>query len=796
MAASPRGKKPSSDKATELATLTDAGKAPKERLKDANALHSIYRTFLQADQVSAHNRAILQADADGAAPENQSALNASGMGWNYNLNWLGGDTKLQAALVAYSDLIDSTSELITPEFHPKEIAPEEMQDASDVISEEFSKLVRESSDFYSTWERLGSEFTKFGVGFAYFSDEETPWWDAAGWNEFKMPRKTKVGDEKIPILTWEHDYRVHELWKFIEDPKHTNWDTEMVQKAIVYACRTPTKDRPWQTFWNDIQESLKNNDIGFSYGQVEEVHALKALVRELDGSVSFYVGLINGSNERHLYKDRSRYEKMTRAVVTFTLGVGNGTYHSIRGLLWKMLPFNQAINRVNNRLLTQTELSMSLMLQAKDSENLDDMAITLTGAVAYLPPEDKATVVTRTLPDVGTQGLPVLDRLDGALSNATGQFQASTQGGTGETDKRHNISKGQFMTEREERGSLTNNSVNRFYRSLDTVSAEQFRRAQKIGPKSAKYPEVADFFKRCDERGVPAEIIQKAVRTVKARRAIGNGSPSMRAAALDRLQSMQGAFDEAGRNMVTRDVVALYAGRQAADRYCPRQKRIAPDAQIAVLENTVLRNGPLDRTPGQNDSVHASVHVPAFLKGIQQLVAVREQDPSADFTPLRPEVDYLFNLHDHAAQHVEAMAVDPMRLPDAKSYQAALQQGGNLLAGFARELQSQERHAVDAQQQPGQPAGQQPGQPAAGPSVEELDKQKKFAEINASTHNLEFAAQRDQQTLRHAEENHALDMQLASAKVAEAAQKIRERDIELAAKVRDNAAKAKSVAAS
>lgn len=783
------------DRAGQLETLSETGAAPKERLKDANALHSIYQEQLRLDQRSAQNRAILQADADGAPPVGEGVLAANGMSWQYDLNWLGGDTKLQAALTAYSDLLEGSVDLVVPDFHPKEIEPEEMQDAADVIGEEHSKLVRENSDFYPTWERLGSEFTKFGVGFAYFADEKTPWWDAAGWNEFIMPRRTKVGDEKIPVLMWRHDYRVHELYKFIRDKENT-WDAEMVRKAIVFACRTPTKDRPWQTFWAEIEMSLKNNDIGFSYGAVEEVHALHALVREFDGSVSFYVGLINGSNERHLYKEVGRYEKMTQAVVTFTLGVGNGTYHSIRGLLWKMYPFNTTINRVKNRVLTQTELMGSLMLQATDSENLDDMAITLTGAVAYLPPADKATVVTRTLPDVGTQGLPVLDHLDSALSRATGQFESS-RGSNNTSDNRHNVSKFQYQTEQEHAGSLTNNSVNRFYRSLDRLLGEQFRRIQKIGPNSKEYPEIADFYERCDERGVPAEIIQKAVRIVKCRRAIGNGSPANRAVALDRISAERGSYDEAGRNLVTRDIVSLYGNRQAADRYCPRQKRVAPDAQIAVLENTVLRSGPLDRTPGQNDSVHASVHVPVFLKIIEQIVASREQDPSADFTPMRPVVDYAFNLHNHAAEHVEAMAVDPMRRPDAKSYAAALEQGSNLLAGFARELQSQERHAAVNQQDAGGVAATNPdGTPAATPgatpnAVAHADLQKKMNEIDASNTRLTFEAQRAQQQLKHAEEEHQLKLQLDSGKVALVAQQLRLNDIAAASTIRENVAKAK-----
>jgi len=773
------------DKAQQLDTLDEKGKAPKERLKDAAALHSIYTTALQADQTSARNRAILQQDADGAPPENQAKLNANGLSWNYNLNWLGGDTKLQAALTAYSDLLEGTSELIQPEFYPKEIAPEEMPDAADVIAEEHNRLIRESSDFYSTWERLGSEFTKFGVGFAYFSDEETPFWDAAGWNEFVMPRRTKVGDEKIPILMWQHDYRVHELYKFISDPEHSNWNVEEVQKAIVYACATPTKDRPWQTFWADIEMSLKNNDLGLGYGAVEEVHALHALVREFDGSVSFYVGLTNGSNEKHLYKDVSRYERMTQAVVSFTLGVGNGTYHSIRGLLWKMWPFNQTINRFNNKMLTQTDLAMSVFLQATDAESLDDMSITLAGPIAYFPPKDRAEIVAHEMPDVGTQGLPVLERLDRSLANATGQFESS-RGSTQTADNRHNVSKFQYAAEQEHAGALTNNSVNRFYRSLDRLMGEQFRRIQKIGPKSTKYPEVADFYERCKERGVEAKTIQKGVRTVRCLRAIGNGSPAMRSVAMDRLLQIQGGFDSTGRNLVIRDTVAVAAGRQAADRYCPKQKRIAPDAQVAVLENGLLRNGDVPVLPDQNHGIHASIHVPEFQKAIEQLVAAREQNPEMDFKPLEPVLQYAFNLHNHAAQHVEQMAADPLQIKDAKAYKAALEQGGNLLAGFARTLQQQERHQVGAGTPPGAGA-------PSGAESQALDTQEQYNAVNASTQQLQFTAQRNEQQLRHAEELHQVELQLASAKVADVAQKMRLRDIETAANLKETADRAKAV---
>ena len=773
-------------------TGADIGKAPKERMRNAQALSSLYQTLLQADNKRAFNRTLLENVADGAAPQDEAMLEANGLSWVYNLNFLEGDTQLQGALTAYSDLIESENELIIPEFDPAKIAPEEVNDAADVIAEEHSKLIREGSNFYFEWERLGSEFTKFGVGFSYFPDEEAWEWNAAGWREFLMPNRTKASEDKIPVIMWQHDYRVHELYKCITDTDHTNWDVEEVKKAIVFAARSPTRDRPWMTFWPEIEMLLKNQDLAFSYGQAEEVKALHALVREFDGSVSFYVSLINSNNTRFLYKDVGRYKKMTEAVITYTLGVGNGTYHSIRGLLWKMYPFIQASNRIQNKLLTQTDLAMSLHLQAVDAESLDDMAITLNGPVAYLPPSDKAVVVDRKIPDVGTQGLPVIEHVNSRLSNATGQFQSSHGSVGTTTDNRHNVSKFQYQAEEEKAGSLTNNSVNRFYRSLDRTVSEQFRRIQKISPSDSRFPEVGEFYQRCKERGVTADVVKKAVRKVTARRAIGNGSPQMRALALDELAQTIGFLDETGRNLAVRDRISVRFGRLAADRYLPKQKRMAPDVQVAVLENTILKTDNVPVLPDQNHAVHAGVHVPVFQKAVEQLVAAREQNPEQDFAPLQPILQYAFNLHAHSADHVQAMAADPSRAKDAKAYAAALEQGGNLLAGFARELQAQERHQVGAPAgQPGAPAQAAPGA-APTASAPAGDQQAQYDQINASDPRLALQAQRQQEELVQKRELHQKELELASAKVSEVAQRMRMRDIETAAKIKGQFAASQS----
>lgn len=453
-----------------------------------------------------------------------------------------------------------------------------------------------------------------------------------------------------------------------------------------------------------------------------------------------------------------------------------------------MFPFVQTSNRFRNKMLTNTDIAMTLLLQGDEGDNYDDMQITLGPAIGYLPPGAK--VVERHMPDVGTQGLPIMRELSQSLQNAIGQFQSPIAGLTSYPPdlKGNPPTKYQIQSQQASQGALTSNSVSRFYRSMDKLLNEQFRRIQRIGPSGkdlgagkVRYPEVKEFFDRCRERLEPMgiksdEFIQKGIRRVTAARAIGNGSPQLRLLALDELNQMAGALDETGRANAVRDRIALKFGRTMADRYKPKQTRIAPDTQIAILENAALAIDNFPPLPDQNHAVHAAIHVPKFQQIVQEIVAYRENDPSADFRPMEPKLQHASNIHDHAAMHLEAMALDPLRAADMKSYKAALEQGANLLAGFARELQAQERHHTDRL------FSQSSGQPGAG----ETSRQQEQDVISESVPKFDFNTQLQQEKLQRDREVHAANMQLASAKVAEIAQKMRLEQIKADAEIAKN----------
>jgi hypothetical protein len=756
----------------ELETLDSSGVAPRMRLKSATAGHALYLKMLKADEKSAKNRFTLDEMLNGAAPHKDEALAAQGMSWVYNLNFGEADSRLVAALVAYDDLADSSEHLVTPDVRPNYLTPDDLAEAVDVVADEHAKLIREKSDFYSIWNVLAKQFVGHGVGFGYFQDEESPWWLAAGWDNALIPRRTEAKDESIQIFITRKSYPVHELYRFIEEQEYAaNWEVEEVHKAIVRAARGERAMKNWGRYWAEIEVEMKNNDLGFGLGQSEEVECLHYRIREFDGSYTFAIGLESGNNQKWLYLDPSRYKNANEAFVSFTLNTGNGFFHSIRGALYKMFTYVQTSNRFQNKMLTNTDIAMTLLLQGDEGDNYDDLQITLGPAIGHLPPTAK--IVDRKLPDVGTQGVPVLKHLKEAADDALGQFQSPTANQNQPTSG--NMPKYGWQSMQSHQGALTSNSVAQFYRSMDRLANEQWRRIVNIGPSGKKtksgvrYPEVKEFFDRCKERlqpwGIDAvDFITNGIRRVNAARAIGNGSPQMRLLALDELTQMQGSLDETGRDFAIRDRIASRFGRAAADRYKPRVKRLAPDTKIALLENTALQNDDVPVLPDENHNVHAGIHLPKFEDVVQQIVSYRESNPEADPTPMEPMLQYALRLHTHAAQHVQAMAANPLFEQDMKSYRAALEQGGNLLAGFARELQMQERHALHNNDQP---AGGQ-GQVASTSGQQGAQDQ-----IDASNQRLTLQAQREADKLQQDREKHALSMQLISAKVSEVAQKIR-----------------------
>lgn len=656
----------------ELRAFPEKGK-PQPRVKDLKSLYSVYTRFLRDDEKSAYNRSLVRDAADGAPPYEDESIEMDG---RFNLNFHDLSGLLDERNATYTDLIDSTSELARFSFPETadDQGDSEREEKAGIIGEEYTQLNRNDwAEFYPNWDTLINELIQHGLSMAYFPDESTWKWKAAGLDEFLIARQCRASEDAVDILFIRDKIPAHVFYNYIKDEaiaKGAGWNVDEARSALVRSTtQSYQKGRTWGRFWNQIVDELANNDYHTTYSKSAEIDCVHALTREYDGTYSHYIFQEDGRGETFMFQRRSRYSSNEDLFTMFTARVGrNGKYHSIRGDLWRAYPEAQALNRLRCAALDSTAHSMAILLQPNDPESMEDFALVLNGPVAWLPPE--ATVVQqRTNPNLAQNVLPMVQDLSSVMRTNLGL--PGPQGEIQEASTKY----GQIYQQLRE-GSLTGAQVTRFYRAWRRLLAAQFRRIQAIGPSDSRFPEIEDFYARCALRGVTPEDI-KAIERVEPYRAAGNGSVGHRMRAYDGGMSTIGMLDEVGRARFLRDFYSEQFGRDLSSQYVgrPQKPRFVIDARVAELENNALKDDPtIMPMPGENDLIHAQVHLGRANQDLQQIMQVLTQKGDVDPTPVMPVLQYLQTLLTHAGPHIEAMSQDPTREQQFMELRKAYQQ--------------------------------------------------------------------------------------------------------------------------
>jgi ribosomal protein S14 len=233
---------------------------------------------------------------------------------------------------------------------------------------------------------------------------------------------------------------------------------------------------------------------------------------------------------------------------------------------------------------------------------------------------------------------------------------------------------------------------------------------------------IKDFYRRCDERGVPREFIKKLdLSRTRAVRSIGNGSKAGRLVALREMQGLSGRLDEVGRRNLDRDIVSTTVGHDLANRYLPVSPEPRPtvDIKIAFLENQQLMAGQqVPVVTNEMHGFHLEAHVPVLMQLVEAL-NTGTADPQQSIEPLQA-------LYQHISETAQAASGDVNLEPMVKDTNRVLQLAEEQINNTFKSLQKIERDQNLAAQQgqegqgqeqvgpDGQPIPQQPGQPGGG----------------------------------------------------------------------------------
>jgi hypothetical protein len=724
-----------------VGNLNADGSTPPSRIKDPDSLHAVYLRLKQSDDINARNRAEVDAMFDGAAPYDDHVLRQAGMGQRCNLNFGEAETLLESALAGYVDLINSVEKLVS--ISVKESDAQKKSDYEQIISEGFTKMLREWDEFSFKHVLNSTFFIKHGVSVAYFEDEYDWRWQISKIGDFLLPRRTFASEEMVEIAVSPRIMRGHELYSFIKDEERAaelGWDVDEVKKAIL--ANTGAQNTYHITDWERYAEDLKNNDLFVAHGSGSEVRVIHAWVKEFDGTISHYISLADGSNKEFLYAKRNRFRKACDAFVTFTYGVGtNGFYQAIRGLGYKIFPHIQVSNRMRCQFVDGAMLSTSLLIQPDSQESLEDLAFEYLGPFSVL--NAGVNVIDKQLPNIGQNAVPVLQDMQQQLQNRAGSYQ-STAGNPNPKER----TKFEVQAQLQGDARLTTGAMNLFYEPWNRLIRAAFKRATREDYLAAERggEAVAAFKKYCTSRGVPLDVLHNKVEEVNAVRSIGAGSDQLRLVAMDEFMQMIGSFDEQGKQNLLRDRVAARVGYDHVDRYVPAKPDARPviDQKIAELENAAMSQGKqMQIAPNENHFVHASVHIPD-IQQVAQAVQQQQMDPqqaAAYFQAAMP----------HATAHLEQLAQDASRKQEYGQLKKALQQAGEIAEQTAEKVQAQQAQAAEQAQQPG---------------VASEDQSK----LQARQQELQMEAERHQQKL--------------ALEAAEAKQKLALRDAETAQKIR------------
>jgi len=698
-----------------LLTLDREGDAPPERLRDAEALRNIYMRFRDDDLTNSRIRARTQLLLDGEQPYEQSELDEAGQPDTVNINFDGAAEQLERAMTPYYNLIQSPETVVTT---PTLYGPEEdREELSVAIGEEITRTIRNWAQFSFQSLNLCKKFVWDGLGVGHWPDSFDWRYRGSGLGQFYFSRQTFAFEDELEVACASEEYTVTRLYNTIRNAPegcedYNGWNVAAVKKAIT----TATSILPNFMDWERLVDEMKNNDVGFS-NSTPVVRVVNGFIKEFNGKVSHYVTTEVGTETNFLYKSRCCYDAMREALVLFPYGLGtNCKIHGIRGLGYKIYDFEQQRNRSLSRLIGQSELASSLMLQAGDESSLQTAGMIYYGQSAVIEPG--YNVVQYAAPDLQRTVMPALAEMERLRNNRTGGYSSE---GVFDGDQRK--TKFQVGAELQQNAQLSNTALDFWYGPFERLLQQTIRRMirRDYVPEDPGGREIADLKLRLLKRGVPLEAFYMIdVKECKVVKAIGAGSASAYVMALDGLEQLRPRMDDVGQANLDRARAVALVGAAQANNFIPARgvRRTTTDTQIAVLQNfELLRDNETPVLTSDRHLVHLAEHIKPLLEGFNAV-----EQGQAPIEEIAIQMRLLFQ---HTADHVDLISQDPAAEVQAAEYRQILQQVGEVISNGLRKAQA----AAAEQTEEG-------GQPEQGPSqqdIAELEKSRAKIDIIRET---------------------------------------------------------------
>jgi hypothetical protein len=736
------------------------GEAPESRLTDPNKAFDMVDALIRANSKRADVDSRVKGQLDGNPPYDPTMLKKNAQANRTNINFREAEGIHNAAVSPFYDLFAQA-----PYFC--EVQTDVGQEAdrvawSKIITKHHDRMLKEWDKFDFSMQLMISNRTDFGKGFLMWPDNETWRAEVVLHSKVLVPDGTNASiDEDLDVIVIREQFPLVKLWGAIRNAQaatSAGWNREAVLREMYAATpegRTKLQD---SDFYEWYQQQLRNNDVSESV-RASKVAAAHILVREYDGKITHLIisekatpqvnpNDTTGKAKKRdfLFRRLGQFESFRQALAGFFYDIGDGTWHSVKGLLVKLFPFVALKDRLNCAVADNAFTNMSLLVKATTKAALNDLQLLRVGSMTIIPPDlnlEQHQLIGRM-----EESLVLERHLDNKLQTNIGQYKTNAK-----REKGNPITATQAAADEAKEASLSQSAVNRFYGELDFFYEEVYRRASNPNLRRGNSANNAalDFQKRCLAEGVPPEALVN-IRSVRAYRNVGNGSVFMRQAAFQNGLAIVPMFNEEGRNNFLSDAIATLFSQDMVSRYNPQPKdmySVQEQTSYAMVENGAIHDGinPMVAAT-QNHVVHADVHLKMASDAAKSLM-------EGQGNPM--EVYSLLEITGpHVLAHLRQFANDPTRARQYKALEATWKQ----VSTFTDQLRTRIETAIKQQAAQQAEAGQQQ-------SAEAAEEARKDAKLQAEIARKDEKAEVDKQ-VKQDKANQALELNARKAQQGEA----------------------------
>lgn len=640
---------------------------PQTRVRDCFSARQICLKLLDNDRLRARERARVQSMIDGNQPYDPIKLKSMGQGWRTNLNFMEAHANIQSLKTPYFAMIGSVPTFC--DVRTKEGADNQLL-YSEIITREFSKMLRKWPDFSFQMQKMQQELIKFGIGPVLLPDMYDWRFQALRHRDLLVPEHATAYTTKWPYFAVRTEMQAMDLWyrampENADYSESIGWNLEQTRNAVMLASKDIFGGRlTWDgRNWEQWQDAWKNNDLYMSLIASESLMVYHFFVREYSERLSHYILAENALLPDFLFAKTDRYESINQILTIFRSDVGNGDYHSIRGIGRLQYQHLECTNRLKCHLYDMGIAGTAINLKASTSKARDEMQLMQLGPINVLPPD--VDLVQNRVVGFLTDAITLDRELSNHLSANLGTFRRGVgYGGVGQT-QRPNIM--QVQQDIISTTQISEGQIILHFLDLDQLYDQMYKRAS--DPNTAD-EEAKAFQKACRDENVPL-IALRNYEYCRATRTGGYGSPQVRTMRSQQMMPYLGFLPEQGRYNWVRDEVIAIAGPENVERYFPEQKFPMHDQWEANVENGIMHAGQgVMVADGQKHAVHLDVHLTAIEDMVQMANQLYATVPVGSGVAAMIKTQQFGQLiTPHIQTHLQMLSTDPIHAREFKALQ-------------------------------------------------------------------------------------------------------------------------------